>query len=470
MNTPTSLALILTAATPAALAAHEDPRDRPDAPSAWSDFRGGGASVADAADLPLNWSPENGVAWSAELPGVGQSSPVVVGDRAYVTFVEGPNKETVAVCALSVATGERLWTKRFDAARTSPNDFMHGRAAPTPAADGAGVVAFFASGDLIALAPDGSERWRRNLWEEFGPFENRHDLGTSPAQDAERIYLQLDHGGPSVLLAVKKADGATAWTAKREARMSFTSPVVAEIAGVPQVVCSSNGSVDGYAAATGVRLWTLAGLTGNTIPSPAVANGRVYVGAKPGRENTDVAAAQESNCCVEVNRTPDGGWIAEIAWRANRTLSHYSSPLVHRGRCYYLNNIGVLACYDAATGELLHRGRLGFESWATPVGAGDRVYCFGRGGECAVLAAADDFEVLAENRLWSPGAPDEAPPQAPPQGPAEDDANDGAGNEPPGAGGYDGPFVYGAAPIDGGFLLRTETRLYRVGPAARPAP
>ncbi|QDT15032.1 MerC family mercury resistance protein [Alienimonas californiensis] len=439
------------------------------ADGSWSDFRGGGASVADAADLPLNWSPEDGVAWSVELPGVGQSSPVVFGDRAYVTFVEGPNKEAVGVAALSVATGETLWTQRFDAARTSPNDFMHGRAAPTPAADGAGVVAFFASGDLIALTPDGTKRWRRNLWEEFGPFENNHDLGTSPAQDAERLLLQLDHGGPSLLLAVSKADGQTAWTAEREPRTSFTSPVVAEIAGTAQVVCSSNGSVDGYDAATGAKLWSLDGLTGNTIPSPVVVGNRVYVGAKPGRGNTDVAAAQESNCCVEVSRTPAGDWTAELLWRANRTLSHYSSPLVHRGRCYYLNNVGVLACFDAETGDLLHRGRLGFESWATPIGAGDRVYCFGRGGECAVLAAADDFELLAENRLWSPEASGETAAEAPPQPPADGAGADDESDGRPGAGGYDGPFVYGAAPVAGGFLLRTETRLYRVG-AATPTP
>jgi outer membrane protein assembly factor BamB len=235
---------------------------------------------------------------------------------------------------------------------------------------------------------------------------------------------------------------------------------------VKQVVCSSGGSVDGYDAATGTRLWTLDGLTGNTIPSPVVSGDKVYLGAKPGRKNTDVAAAQESNCCVEVGRTPEGEWTAEIAWRANRTLSHYSSPLVHRGRCYYLNNIGVLACYDAATGDLLHRGRLGFESWATPIGVGDRVYCFGRGGECVVLAAADEFERLAENLLWAAEPPDDSANEA------ADDAEDDAAEQPeqnagpPGAGGYDGPFVYGAAPVDGGFLLRTETRLYRVGAAA----
>ena len=134
---------------------------------------------------------------------------------------------------------------------------------------------------------------------------------------------------------------------------------------------------------------------------------------------------------------------------------------MHRGRCYDLNNVGVLACFDAATGSPLHRGRLGFESWATPVGAGDRVYCFGRGGECTVLAAADQFEVLAENTLDLPGGTHDGPAQ---EEPAGGDA-DAAG--PPAAGGYDGPFVYGAAPLDGGFLLRTESRLYRVGTPRR---
>ena len=131
---------------------------------------------------------------------------------------------------------------------------------------------------------------------------------------------------------------------------------------------------------------------------------------------------------------------------------------MHRGRCDYLNNVGVLTCLDARTGDLLHRGRLGFESWATPVGAGDRIYCFGRGGECTVLAAADEFETLSVNSIsLSADGADEPAEDAPAGG------GEGAGNGPPGAGGYDGPFVYGAAPVDGGFLIRTETRLYRVG-------
>ena len=445
-------ALLLAALIAGPAGAVDDPRD-----DSWADFRGGGASVTDAADLPLTWSPDDGVAWAVDLPGVGQSSPVVAGGRAYVTSVEGPNKEAVLISAVDPATGKLLWTERFDAARTSPNDFVHGRAAPTPAADAGGVVAFFESGDLIALTPDGEERWRRNLWEEFGPFENRHDLGASPAQDAGAIYLQLDHGGPSALLAVEKTTGDTRWTADREPRSSWTSPVVAEPGGVRQVVCGSNGSVDGYDAATGVRLWSVGGLTGNTIPSPVIAGGRVHVGAKPGRGDTGIPEAQDSNCCVRVTRSTAGEWTAEVAWRAGRTLSHYSSPLVHRGRCYLLNDVGVLACFDAETGDLLHRGRLGFESWATPVGAGDRVYCFGRGGECAVLAAADGFEVLAENALWSPGERSDEPADG---APADGAAERGG---PPAAGGYDGPFVYGAAPVPGGFLLRTESRLYRVG-------
>ena len=449
---PAALLLTLLAATPGAPGGEETPAD-------WADFRGGGNSVTDATDLPLEWSAGEGVAWELGLPGVGQSAAVVAGGRAYVTGVDGPNKETLLVSAVDPAAGTLLWAKRLKAGRTSPNDFMHSRAAPTPCADSRGVVVFFASGDLIALTPAGEERWRRDLAAEFGPFENRHDLGTSPAQDGDKLYLQLDHGGPSAtLLAVDKGTGETVWATPREPRTSFTSPVAATLGGVPQVVCSSNGSVDGYDAATGARLWTVGGLSGNTIPSPVASGDRVFVGAKPGRRGEGIAEAQASNCCIKV--TPpagdgdDGdGWTAGVVWRAPKTLSHYASPLVHRGRAYYLNNVGVVTCVDAATGALLHRGRLGFECWATPIGAGDRVYCFGRGGEAAVLEAADAFTVLAENNLTTLPPPPEKP------GPAAGDGPRGRG----GAGGYDGPFVYGATPVPGGFLVRTESVLYRVG-------
>ncbi len=439
----------------------------PIATDTWPGFRGDGSSRTAARNLPLTWSPTENLAWRVALPGYGQSSPVVWKDRIYVTAVEGMEKETLHIVCFDLADGKRRWAKSFPATQKGKNNPMMSRAAGTPVADSSGVCAFFESGDLIALSPEGELRWQRSLSKDFGEFKNNHGLASSPAQTAENVLVLVDHQGPSFLMAIRKADGKDAWKADRPSRTSWTSPVVAEVAGKSIAVVSSGGAATGYDASTGKKLWELQGLTGNTMPSPALAGESVVLGATENVQKPDLAASAKSNCCLKL--TADG---FEVAWRAKRVVAGTASPLAHSGHVYLVDKAGIGHCLDAATGELRFSERLANQVWATPIGAGEHVYFFGKDGVTTVLKAGSKYEVVAENRLWSaadfearkavakksaeiPTGPKGGPAKGPGGGPA-------LPKEELEAIRYSavGDVVYGVAAIDRTFFVRTGTELY----------
>jgi len=151
-----------------------------DSQPAWPAFLGQGASEVKADSLPLNWSPEKNIAWQAELPGFGQSSPVIWGERVFLTAVEGPDKDICHVLALNLSDGKIQWKHSFDSSDKVKNSLYVCRAAPTPVTDGKHVFAFFESGDVVALSTSGTEQWRKSLSAEFGKFQNKFGLAASP--------------------------------------------------------------------------------------------------------------------------------------------------------------------------------------------------------------------------------------------------------------------------------------------------
>ena len=130
--------------------------------SSWTEFRNGGSSHS-AAEVPVSWSPDKGISWQKELPGYGQSSPVVFNGRVYVTTVVGPMKDECQVLCLDLKTGEHTWVWSQEASSKAASNYMASRAAPTPMVDANGVYAFFEGGDLIAINHDGSLKWKRSL-------------------------------------------------------------------------------------------------------------------------------------------------------------------------------------------------------------------------------------------------------------------------------------------------------------------
>lgn len=435
----------------------------------WPGFRGDGTSCTVAKNLPLKWSPTENVAWRTPLPGYGQSSPVVWKDRVFATAIDGVEKERLFVVAVDVAAGKVAWRKEFAATQKGKNNPMMSRAAPTPVVDKDGIYAFFESGDVIALDHAGEMKWQRSLSKDYGAFKNNHGVGSSPAQTDKAVVVLIDDLGPSYLVALDKATGKNIWKADRTSRASWTSPVVAAFNDKPAVLVSSSGSLTAYDAATGKELATLEGLVGNNIPSPVVLGDVIVLGAGENRMKPDLAASAKSNCCVRLTAKGDKASF-ETVWDGKKAICQHASPLIYKGHAYFVTKAGLVHCVDLRTGEERYAERLDNQCWATPVGAGDHVFFFGKDGVTTVLKAGPDFDKVASNRFWSADdfakRRDEAKEKAattlpkPPEG-------KGPGGGPPlpkeelEATRYSavGDVVYGVAAVDGTFVVRTGTEL-----------
>ena len=349
-----------------------DPRESP--PDRWPGFRGVGTSVTAATNLPLNWSDEEGVAWRADLPGYGQSSPVVWGGRVFVTTMQGDEKETPTVLCFDLKTGEELWRREFESSqRVEANNFVS-RSAPTPCLDEHGVYAWFESGDLFALDHNGKLLWQRSIVDEFGAIEGNHGIGGSPLLSGSTLIVPMLHAGPSYLLAVDTSTGATLWKTDSEPRIAWSSPSLTE----DRVLVSGAGSVEAYDVATGERLWQVDSFEGNNVPSPSVAGDLIVIGSQERSSNAAIITEQDA---------------AEIAWRGEKATSSFASPLLYGGKAYFVSKAGVAFCVDAATGKLIWKERLSDSCWASPLASGDRVYFFCKDGETAVYSAGSSEQI-----------------------------------------------------------------------------
>jgi len=367
----------------------------------WTAFRNGGTSRV-VGKLPAEWTPGENIAWQTETDGYGQSAPVIFGDHVIVTSVIGEQKEQCSVTAYSLSGGVQLWQHRFDAAHRGPSNYMMSRAAPTPVVDRNAVYAFFESGDIVAVDLTGKLLWHRDLTAEYGAFQNNHGLGSSPAQTVGLVLLNIEHKGPSLLLALDKQTGKTQWKADRPSGSSWTSPVVAGEASQQQVVVSSSGDLSGYDPQNGRQLWSLEGLEGNSVPSPCAVGEFVFSGARI-PEFGSAREAAKSNLCVRI--TADQAKPYELQWRATKAVSDYASPIVDGEQVYFLNKVGVLYCVDMTSGETIYQRRLRAECWATPIVTDTGVYFFAKDGTTRIVRPGREFEVLATNQLWDPMNP-----------------------------------------------------------------
>ena len=387
----------------------------------WTGFRGNsGNSHTGAINLPRTWSETENIAWVTDLPGYGQSSPVVWDGKIFVTASEGAMKETLVLLCIEVETGEILWAKRFEASHKTERTDMISQAAPTPAVDAQHLYAFFETGDLLALNHQGEKVWHRSLTKEYGTFIGNHGIGSSIAQTADAVILLIDHSGPSYLLSISKTDGTNLWKRDREKRVSWTSPVISTSGDLTEILISSNGIVEAYNAQNGERRWYVEGIEKNTVPSPTVTERWVVVGSSQKGETLAI----ERGGIGDVTES-------HIRWKMD-VASSFGSPLIHRGSVYVVNKVGALSCLNLETGNLLWTTRIGSSTWASPIAAADMLYFFGKDGDTTVMQAP-----LQQN--------EEIPPIVSVNSLAIKNR------------------VYGVAAINGAFLIRTGSRLICVG-------
>lgn len=379
----------------------------------WPGFRGTGGSESRASHLPLEWTEEKNVAWQRDLSGYGQSSPVVWGNRIFVTSVEGDNKEKIRLDCLDLKSGEPLWEKSFDASQKAANSNYISKGAPTPVVDDKRVYAFFESGDVIVLSHEGDVVWQRSLTKDFGEFAGNHGVGASTALASSGLILLVDHDGPSYLVCLNKETGKNVWKVDREKRVSWSSPIVVGSGKDEQILISSSGVAESYRTNDGKQNWIYEGIEGNTVASPSVSEDLVIIGSSDRGES--IALQRKGGGSLDKSA---------VAWAAEKAASSFGSPLVHNGSVYFVNRAGIAFCNNLKDGSLNWSLRLPASCWASPVAAGDRIYFFSTNGTTTVLEANPEKPVeLAVSSI-----------------PTED-------------------RVYGVAFVDGNIIIRTEARV-----------
>ncbi len=370
----------------------------------WREFRGSPGAAEQLSDLPLQWSETEGIRWRLPLAGVGQSSPVILGNTAYITSTSGENKETLHIQAIDLQAGLQIWHYETKTSNTVDKvTDMISQGAPSPVVSESGIIAFFESGDLIALDPAGQLRWQRDLVAENAAFVGGHGVGSSLFWTPYGAGLLIDHDGPSYLMLIDKESGKDLWRVEREARVSWTTPRFADTAAGGQIIVSSNGELRGYAARTGTSLWSLEGLDGNTVASPTIAAGKLIIGSsKPSQ-------------CLAMHFPPTAPVTDDdILWKAVGVTSSFGSPLVTADRAYFVNRAGALQAVDLESGESLWKRKLPSSTWASALAGEDRLYFFCKDGETVVFPqeleekteplAVNELEVEEKDRIYAVAA------------------------------------------------------------------
>ena len=389
------------------LAVKEAPAD---SQAYWSQWRGPEATgVSPEGDPPVEWSEDRNIRWKVAIPGKGHASPIVWDQSVFVATAiptdsenpaegEGQDKPTQMVkfdlLALDRRTGKVLWQRTTR--EQGPHEGTHGSntwASASPVTDGEHVYAYFGSFGLYCLDMKGNLVWEKDL----GDMSVRLKFGegSSPLLYGNKIVIIWDHQGDSFIVALDKRTGDELWRVSRDEETSWSSPIVVEHAGRRQVVTSATNRVRSYDLETGDLLWDGSGVTFNAIPSPVASEGIVFV-TSGFRGNVlqaiRIGAAQGDITGSEA-----------IAWELDRDTPYVPSPLLYGDLLYFVKgNKGILSCLNAKTGEA-HYGPLRLEGiegvYASPVGAGNRVYLPSQNGTTMVLRRGPEFEVLARNSL-----------------------------------------------------------------------
>jgi outer membrane protein assembly factor BamB len=379
----------------------------------WPQWRGPEATGASKqADPPIEWSETSNIRWKVEIPGRGSASPVIWGDRIFLLTavpqdvpgegaheplggVEPRAAHRFTILALDRRTGRVVWEQV--AKEETPHEGAHREhgtwASSSAVTDGERVFASFESHGVYAYDMDGKLLWQKDLGDK--QMRNEFGEGSTPALYNNRLVLVWDHQGDSFIVALDALTGKELWRRERDEIDSWATPLIVEHNGRAQVVTSAMNRVRSYDLETGDEVWESDGTTMNPIPSPVSAEGMVFVTA--GFRGSDLKAIRLADAKGDI--TGSGA----LAWTLDRDTPYVPSPLLYDGVLYLLkSNSGILSAFDAQSGKphyQLQRLEDVPEVFASPVGAGGRVYIPGRDGKTMVIRHGPTFEVLATNTL-----------------------------------------------------------------------
>lgn len=350
--------------------------------SNYPSFRGPFANgVSNHKNIPVDFDGPSGknILWKTTVPLTGYNSPVIWGNKL---FISGANAQKREVYCIDRNSGKILWSKTADNIQGSPATAPKttedtGLAAPSLATDGIRVYAIFGTGDVISFDMDGNRKWARNL----GVPENHYGYSSSLIAWKDKLYVQYDNNRGQKLVALDVVTGNTVWETARAVKISWASPIMANVGGKYQVIMAADPFVAGYDVDTGKELWTARGLMGEVGPSPAYSDGLVFV-------------TQEYATLMAVNATN-----GQVVWKDDMYLSEVASPVAAKGLVFVATSYGVLAAFDAKNGEMLWEHDSGVGFYSSPVIADDKLFLFDTDGKLQVFALAREMNLVAESEL-----------------------------------------------------------------------
>jgi outer membrane protein assembly factor BamB len=394
----------------------------------WPSFRGPLArGVADGMRLPDAWDGAKGtnILWRTPVPGLAHSSPIVWGNRIFVTSAvsskagatfrpglygdgdasDDRSRQRWTIFALDKKTGTMLWQRV--AHEGEPKEKRHIKstyASATPATDGRIVVASFGSHGLHAYDVNGTFLWKVDLGRlDVGAYDiPTFEWGTasSPIIWNGMVIAQVDTQADSFLIALKAETGETVWKTDRDELPSWGTPTIATTSAGPMLVTNASNFIRGYDPATGKELWRLGGSSKITAPTPIFDDGVFVVasGRGPERPIFVIHPGARGDVTLAAGKTSSD----VIAWSRTGRGSYMPTPLIYKGLLYVLANNGVFDAYNLRTGEEVYRQRLtsvgnGFS--ASPVAADGKIYLSNEDGDITVVTAGPEFKQIATNSM-----------------------------------------------------------------------
>ena len=380
----------------------------------WPQWRGpDGLGVSADTDIATRWSPGENIAWRAPLAGLGTSTPVIWGDRIFLTsqLGTGPIDErgaqfpgtrraasrgradgvTLVVQAFRREDGQLAWEHRLPAAGHLPAVHRnHNFATPSVVTDGDRLFAWFGTGQLVALDLEGHKLWSRHIGQDYAPFDVLWGHGSSPQLYEDLLILQCDHPAAAYLLALDTATGEERWMVDRGPLLrAYSTPLVVATDDGDQLIVNSSRWIDAYDPRTGQTRWRAGSTVELATGMPVYDDGVIYS-----------TRGYSSGPYLSVE-TGGRGDVSEthVRWRHATRAPYVSSMLLYRGLLYMATENGILTITDPDTGDPVARTRLNGVYIASPVAADGHVYVLNEDGETVVLEAGPDARVVSRNAL-----------------------------------------------------------------------
>ena len=336
----------------------------------WPGFRGPmGNGISDEVGLPVALNPKKHIDWRMDLPGRGLSSPLVVGDRVFITASGGTREDILYILCLNATDGSVIWQRRFWAMGSTMCHKKTSIAAPTPVTDGRFLFALFSSNDLFCLDLDGNLRWLRGLTVDYPNARNSLGMASSLLLAGGLLVAQIENDSESFTTGLSLTGGMNQWRIQRPKSANWTTATVYRTeSGRDLVLLQSSKGIHAVNPENGEVVWHYND-GASTIPSSVLAAGVLYV---------------PSHGITALELAPDGASFNQ-KWRSSRLRPGTASPLVHRDRIYSINNAGVLTCGDTDSGNRLWQLRLDGPFGGSPVVADNHLYAFSEEGRVQVV-------------------------------------------------------------------------------------